>query len=41
MPCVLGVIFFSIGVALLIVFFGGKNMLAKEMEAEAKALEQK
>ena len=41
MPCILGGIFFSIGVALLIVFFVGKKMLAKEMEAEAKALEQK
>ena len=41
MPCILGSIFFSIGVALLIVFFVGKKMLAKEMEAEAKALEQK
>ena len=38
-PCILGGIFFSIGVALLIVFFVGKKMLAKEMEAEAKALE--
>ena len=41
MPCILGGIFFSIGVALLIVFFVGKKMLAKEMEAEAKAPEQK
>lgn len=41
MPCILGGIFFSIGVALLIGFFVGKKMLAKEMEAEAKALEQK
>ena len=41
MPYILGGIFFSIGVALLIVFFVGKKMLAKEMEAEAKALEQK
>jgi small-conductance mechanosensitive channel len=41
MLCILGGIFFSIGVALLIVFFVGKKMLAKEMEAEAKALEQK
>ena len=41
MPCILGGILFSIGVALLIVFFVGKKMLAKEMEAEAKALEQK
>ena len=40
-PCILGGIFFSIGVALLIGFFVGKKMLAKEMEAEAKALEQK
>ena len=41
MPCILGGIFFSIGIAHLIVFFVGKKMLAKEMEAEAKALEQK
>ena len=40
-PCILGGIFFSIGVALLIGFFVGKTMLAQEMEAEAKALEQK
>ena len=41
MPCILGGIFFSIGVALLIVFFVGKKMLVKEMEAEAKEIEQK
>ena len=41
MPCILGGIFFSIGVALLIVFFVGKKMLAKEMEAETREIEQK
>ncbi len=34
-------IFLAIGVALFIGFFVGRKMLAKEMEAEAKALEQK
>ena len=36
-----GGILIGIGVALIVVFFVGKKMLAKEMEAEAKALEQK
>ena len=40
-PCAFGGILFAIGVALLIVFFVGKKMLTKEMEAEAKTLEQK
>ena len=40
-PCIFGGIFFAIGIGLLIVFFVGKKMLAKEIEAEAKALEQK
>jgi len=40
-PCIFGGIFFAIGICLLIVFFVGKKMLAKEIEAEAKALEQK
>lgn len=39
-PCIFGVIFLGIGIALLIGFFVGKKMLAKEMEAEAKSLEQ-
>jgi hypothetical protein len=37
----LGGIFFAIGIGLLIVFFVGKKMLVKEMEAEAKEIEQK
>ena len=36
-----GAISFAIGISFLLVFFVGKKMLAKEMEAEAKALEQK
>ena len=40
-PCVLGGIFFAIGIGLLIVFFVGKKMLAREMEAEVKEMEQK
>lgn len=39
-PVLFGGIFFAIGIALLVVFFVGRKMLAKEMEAEAKALEQ-
>ena len=38
---VIGGVLFGIGTSLIIVFFVGKKMLAKEMEAEAKALEQK
>lgn len=38
---VIGGILLAIGLALFAVFFVGKKMLAKEMEAEAKALEQK
>ena len=34
-------IFLAIGIALFIGFFVGRKMLAKEMEAEEKALEQK
>ena len=37
---VIGGVLFGIGVSLIIVFFVGKKMLAKEMEAELKALEQ-
>lgn len=40
-PMVTGGILFGIGISLIVVFFVGKKMLAKEMEAEAKALEQK
>lgn len=40
-PCVFGGIFFAIGIGLLIVFLVGKKMLAKEMDAEAKEMEQK
>lgn len=40
-PCILGGVFFAIGIALLIGFFVGKKMLAKEMEAEADSLEHK
>ena len=36
-----GAILAAIGLALLIVFFIGHKMLAKEMEAERKALEEK
>ena len=37
----IGGILLGIGVSLIVVFFIGKKMLAKEMEEEAKALEQK
>ena len=40
-PCILGGFFFAIGIALLIVFLVGRRMLAREMEAEVKELEQK
>ena len=38
---VIGGVLLAIGLALFAVFFAGKKMLAKEMEAEAKAMEQK
>lgn len=41
MPCIFGGIFFAIGAGLLIVFFVGKKMLVKEMEAETKEIEKK
>ena len=41
MPMIFGAISVAIGLALLIVFFVGRKMLAKEMEAEAKSIEQK
>ena len=40
-PCLFGGLFLAIGVALLVTFFVGKNMLAKEIETEEKALEEK
>ena len=40
-PCIFGGIFFAIGIGLLIVFFVGKKMLAKEMEVETREIEQK
>lgn len=40
-PVLFGGIFFAIGVAHLVVFYVGRKMLAKEMEAEEKSLEQK
>lgn len=40
-PLVFAGIFLAIGIALFIGFYVGRKMLAKEMEAEAKALEQK
>ena len=40
-PMIIGGILLGIGISLIVVFFVGKKMLAKEMEAEAKALEQK
>ena len=38
---IFGAISIAIGISFLLVFFVGKKTLAKEMEAEAKALEQK
>ena len=40
-PSIFGGVFFAIGIGLLIVFFVGKKMLAKEMEAETREIEQK
>ena len=40
-PVLFGGIFFAIGVAHLVVFYVGRKMLAKEMVAEEKSLEQK
>ena len=40
-PGIFGGIFFAIGVALLVVFFVGRKMLAKEIEAQEKSFEQK
>ena len=37
---ILGGVLLGIGIALFVVFIVGKKMLSKEMEAEAKALEQ-
>ena len=41
MPMIFGSILLGIGISLVVVFFVGKKMLAKEMEAEANALEEK
>ena len=41
LPLVFAGIFLAIGIALFIGFFVGRKMLAREMEAEGKALEQK
>ena len=38
---IFGGVFFAIGIGLLIVFFVGKKMMAREMEAEAKEMEKK
>ena len=38
---ILGGLFLSIGISLILMFFVSKNMLAKEIEAEEKAFEQK
>ena len=40
-PLIFAGIFLSVGIALFIGFFVGKKMLAKDIEAEEKALEQK
>ena len=41
LPLVFAGIFLAIGIALFIGFFVGRKMLAKEIEAEEKALDQK
>ena len=41
LPLVFAGIFLAIGIALFIGFYVGRKMLAKDMEAEEKALEQK
>ncbi len=38
---ILGGLFLAIGISLILMFFMSKNMLAKEIEAEEKAFEQK
>ena len=40
-PMIFGGIFLPIGISLFVVFFVGRKMLAKEIEAEEKALENK
>ena len=40
-PMMFGGLFFAIGISFFIVFFVGRKMLAKEIEAEEKSLEQK
>lgn len=41
MPLLFSGIWFAIGISLLVVFFVGKSLLAKEIEAEEKSLLQK
>jgi hypothetical protein len=40
-PMIFGDLFLAIGISLFVVFFVGRKMLAKEIEAEEKALENK
>ena len=40
-PMIFGGLFLAIGISLFVVFFVGRKMLAKEIEAEEKALERK
>ena len=40
-PMIFGGLFLAIGISLFVVFFVGRKMLAKEIEAEEKALENK
>ena len=40
-PMIFGGLFLAIGISLFVVFFVGRKMLAKEIEAEEKALEIK
>ena len=40
-PLLIGCILLAVGIAFFIVFFTGKKMLAKEIEAEEQGLEQK
>lgn len=40
-PMIFGGLFLAIGISLFVVFFVGRKMLSKEIEAEEKALENK
>lgn len=40
-PMIFGGAFLAVGIAFLVVFFVGKRMMAKEIEAEEKSLENK